>query len=405
MNKQSILFVSCITVFLHTVPFKLGVENIPDSFIETIKKKSYKIGLITNQTGVTSKGMRSVDFLREKGVDIVALYAAEHGFQGTTKAELAVANSVDVSTGIPIISLYEHGRGRKITNDTFKNVDMLFFDIQDSGMRHYTYISTLFTALEAAGEYGKHFVVLDRPNPLGALMEGPLVDKGLISFISIAPIPLRHGMTVGELAWYFNTYFINKKAHLHVIPMSRYSRKSSVMGEFKAQLSPNIKTLQSCFGYSFLGLLGEIKPFDVGINSDLSFQCILLPENLGVSQETWKKVQDLLQKYNVKSNFYKRFHEAKQETMYGLRFHINAIDTMSSFNLFLALLQLFKKEGVDFSYSPSFDKAVGTARVRHYIAGTLPEKEFFASINRDLYDFYGKSEKLFIYKPFPHSQK
>src|SRR5207249_6044556 len=142
-------------------------------------------------------------------------------------------------------------------------LDCLVFDIQDSGMRHYTYISTLLNTMKIAAEYKKPYIVLDRPNPLGGMMQGPLVQPDLISFISIAPIPLRHGMTIGELAHYFNGHILEKSAILHVIPMHDYNRMNGFAGTFLHQLSPNLLSLQSCYGYSFLGLLGEVEPFDV----------------------------------------------------------------------------------------------------------------------------------------------
>ncbi|MES2181763.1 MAG: exo-beta-N-acetylmuramidase NamZ domain-containing protein, partial [Pseudomonadota bacterium] len=133
------------------------------------------------------------------------------------------------------------------------------FDIQDSGMRHYTYISTLYHAMKVAAQYNKQMVIFDRPNPLGARMEGPVVTQQLKSFISIAQVPLRHGMTVGELAWYFNKYELEKPAELHVVRMHGYDRRARFVAqnELAQPLSPGLRTEQACYGYSFLGLLGE----------------------------------------------------------------------------------------------------------------------------------------------------
>ena len=124
-------------------------------------------------------------------------------------------------------------------------------------------------------EFDKNIVVLDRPNPLGYIMEGPIVSSDNLSFVSIAPIPLRHAMTVGELARYFNKFRLKKPAKLTIVPMKGYSRTRGLNGFWPKPLSPNITNEQSCFGYSFSGLLSEIKTFDVGMNTEKAFQYIL----------------------------------------------------------------------------------------------------------------------------------
>jgi len=241
------LFLS-INFFLNS--FYLGVENLSAPLINKIvlsPSGSCKTGLITNQTGVDQKDRRTVEVLGSCGCDVRYIFVPEHGMCGVA-AERDVHDSVDEITHIPIVSLYGNGTGKMISIDHLNKIDLLVFDIQDSGMRHYTYISTLLNTMKIAAEHKKPYVVLDRPNPLGGLMQGPLVEDDLVSFISIASIPVRHGMTIGELAWYFNTYVLDNPVLLHVVTMRGYNRISGYSSPFLHQLSPNLQSLQSLYG-------------------------------------------------------------------------------------------------------------------------------------------------------------
>ncbi len=403
------LFCIYLSIFLFTtahdnVPFKLGVENIPIDFLTTScptkKPQECMIGLITNQTGVDQKGARTADILAQNGYTIKYIFAPEHGLNGTL-AERDVLDSVDAKTNIPILSLYGNGSGKMIAPEHINDLDVLVFDIQDSGMRHYTYISTLLNTMKIAADYHKPYIVLDRPNPLGSRMAGPLVEPSLISFISIAPIPLRHGMTIGEIALYFNKHVCSKPAQLQVIKMENYDRNVGFMGNFIHQLSPNLQSLQSCYGYSFLGLMGEVEPFDVGVSTPMAFRCIALPKSMRVPKNVWKKVQALFKEYGVKSVFYKHINPKNKKKSKGLRLEFNNISQLKSFELFIELLQLFKKENISFSFSAAFNKAVGTAKVQEVIAGTLGKDLFFAQIKSELEEFCKRAQGMFLYAPVP----
>ncbi|TET06457.1 DUF1343 domain-containing protein [Candidatus Dependentiae bacterium] len=379
--------------------FRLGLENIPDSFIQ--KSKNARIGLITNQTGKDQQGHRNLDILLKRGINITAILAPEHGFNGTILAEIDVPDNYDKETEIPILSLYEHKTGKKISEKIINNLDILIFDIQDSGMRHYTYISTLFMALDTAAQFNKQFIVLDRPNPLGGLMEGPLVDVTCQSFVSIAPIPLRHALTVGELAWFFNKHLLKKEAKLHVIRMKNYKRTMNLHYLPFNALSPNIATIQSCYGYSFLGLLGEITPFEIGTSSDKAFQLILLPESIQLPKKKWNELHTLLQKHGIESNSYKTFIAAKKQMYTGLHIAITDINKLSSFTTFMDILRFSKKTKLNLTFSNLFDKAVGTKKVRTYYQGITKRKNLITSINTDLNDFLEKARSSLMYEPIP----
>jgi len=162
-----------------------------------------RVGLITNHTGRLSGGEFLVDVLLEKGINVVALFGPEHGIRGEADAGEKVGDAKDAKTGIPVFSLY--GKTRKPTDEMLANVDVLVYDIQDVGTRFYTYISTMGLSMEAAAERGIPFVVLDRPNPLGGdLLDGPVMEDSLASFVGMYPIPIVYGLTCGELAQMIN---------------------------------------------------------------------------------------------------------------------------------------------------------------------------------------------------------
>ena len=223
--------------------FVLGVENIPHNYFAKLAKqmnleRPMRVGLITNQTGVTQDGRRTLNVLREHGAEVKRIFVPEHGLDGLITAGETVKDSKDALSGLEIVSLYEPGKSffgriknnKKVGNHTINDLDALVFDIQDSGMRHYTYISTLYDVMKAAAYEDKYLIVLDRPVPLGTYQEGSLVESRYISFVSIAPIPVRHGMTVGELARYFNHHVLEKPAPLSVVPMRNYNRAKGFNG-------------------------------------------------------------------------------------------------------------------------------------------------------------------------------
>ena len=179
-----------------------------------------RVGLVTHPAAVMPDLSSSLDALLGAGVRPTALFGPEHGFDGSVADGEGDAH--DRRTGLPVFSLY--GANREPTADMLAGVDVLVFDVQDVGARFYTFISTLYHVLAAAGRYGRSVVVLDRPNPIdGVIVEGPLVVSGLESFVSIAPIPIRHGMTVGELARYFNSEY-DLDADLAVVEMRGWRR-------------------------------------------------------------------------------------------------------------------------------------------------------------------------------------
>lgn len=211
-----------------------------------------KVGLVTNQTGVNSKGENTKNVLYSyKNAKLTSLYAPEHGIDGTVKAGDYVSSYTDKDTKLPIYSLY--GDTREPNEQMISNIDVLLFDLQDIGSRTYTYISTMYKCMEACKKYGKTFVVLDRPNPISCkYVEGFVLQDEAKSFVGIDNMPMAHGMTAGELARYFNR---NIGADLKVVAMKNYRRDMIWQDtglNFK-QTSPYIPNIESAFCYMATG--------------------------------------------------------------------------------------------------------------------------------------------------------
>lgn len=249
---------------------KLGVDRLMEN-PDILKGK--RVGLITNPTGINAERTSIVDlFDQSDDFELTALYGPEHGVRGDAQAGSTVSSYVDEVTGLPVYSLY--GATKKPTAEMLKDVDVLVFDIQDVGTRYYTYIYTMAYAMEAAAENGIPFVVLDRPNPQGGLrVDGPVLDPDYSSFIGLYPIPLKHGMTVGELAQLFNSEY-HIQADLEVVKMKGWKR--SMMYEDTGlpfvMPSPNMPTTDTVNVYPATGLFegtnlsegrGTTKPFQL----------------------------------------------------------------------------------------------------------------------------------------------
>lgn len=322
--------------------------------------------LVTNQTGLTQTKKRTVDVLIDQKINVVYIAAPEHGFAGTIEAGKDVNHQHDAKTGVPVISLYKKGTGQMIDPAIIAECDAFCFDIQDCGMRHYTFVSTLYKLFQEALRHDKNIVIFDRPNFLGPVVTGPVVESPLISFISIAPIPLRYGLTVGELARYYNRYFFEQKAKLYVVSMRDYDALwRPTINNFVA-LSPNIQTAQACYGYSFLGILGEVRPFDMGIGTDKAFCMLMVPQSLGVTYEQWQALKAVLHKYHVASDHHSYYSERKKMTMEGLSLFIDSADIakVQSFALVLEILQWAIDCTVGLACADGFNKAVGNTLVQ-----------------------------------------
>jgi uncharacterized protein YbbC (DUF1343 family) len=234
-------------------PVKVGLERIG-----TAKLEGKRLGLIVHAASVTADGRHAIDVFRERGLTVMRLFAPEHGLRGQAAAGEDVESGRDEATGLPVVSLY--GEHRKPRPEDLKDLDALVFDLQDAGVRFYTYVSTLILALEAAAEAGIEFVVLDRPNPLGGeRIEGPVSAPREVvpaSFLNFAPGPLVHGMTLGEMATYINAR-LPKPARLTVIPMEGWKRRMTWPDTLRRWVppSPNLRSAEAALAYPGTALL------------------------------------------------------------------------------------------------------------------------------------------------------
>jgi uncharacterized protein YbbC (DUF1343 family)/CubicO group peptidase (beta-lactamase class C family) len=254
-------------------PVRTGLDVLAREGFARLKGR--RVGLVTNHTGLDRDGRSGIDLLHKApGVKLLALFSPEHGIRGALDAN--VPDTKDERTGLPIYSLY--GKRRKPTPETLKGLDTLVFDIQDAGCRFYTYISTLGLVLEAAAERGLKVVVLDRPNPIGGVaVEGPVLDEGRESFVAYHRLPVRHGLTVGELALLFNK---ERKigADLEVVKMEGWRRSDLYdrTGLTWVNPSPNLRNLGAALLYPGVGLL-ETTNVSVGRGTERPFEWVGAP--------------------------------------------------------------------------------------------------------------------------------
>lgn len=212
-----------------------------------------RVGVVCNQTSVLANGVHLVDTLLSLKIDVVALFAPEHGIRGAASAGETVNDSLDSKTGLPVYSLY--GRIKKPAPVMLRNIDVLLFDLQDVGARYYTYASTMAYCMEACAEQGKTFMILDRPNPINGIdIEGPVIDSTLESFIGMFPVPIRHGMTLAEMAsmavgerW----LALPKSLDLRIVAMEGWQRTMwyEDTGLPWAPPSPNMKSISTAVAY------------------------------------------------------------------------------------------------------------------------------------------------------------
>jgi uncharacterized protein YbbC (DUF1343 family) len=277
LMKQRLLTTLLSVTIATLIPAKaveLGIDVLQKNNFDLLRGK--RVGLVTNQTGVNSEGIKT-RLLLKKNVRLVALYTPEHGLDGTEKAGVEVRSRRDPLTGLTAYSLY--GDTRKPTAQMLAGIDVLVYDMQDIGCRSYTYISTMGKCLEACAEQGKEFLVLDRPNPLGGdRVEGQGIDPKWISFVGQFPIPYVHGMTVGELALMANSKgWMGPKANLQVVKMRGWNRQMTwpMTGLRWVPPSPNIPNEMSPNYYVITGEVGELAGgLDQGLFSPRAFQVL-----------------------------------------------------------------------------------------------------------------------------------
>ena len=267
VDKEKVAHKTIIVNNPESSVFATGADNF-SGFSRLLRNKS--VGIVTNQTGILDDKSHIVDFLLSKNVNLIKIYAPEHGFRGAADAGELIVDGKDTKTGLPIISLY--GDNKKPKPEQLAGIDVLLFDLQDVGARFYTYISSLHYVMEACAENNIPLIVLDRPNPNGAIVDGPILEPENSSFVGMHPIPVLHGMTIGEYAQMINGEKWLKngiQCELQVIACSAYRRDMPYSLFVKP--SPNLPNDQSINLYASICFF-EGTNVSVGRGTDKQFQ-------------------------------------------------------------------------------------------------------------------------------------
>jgi uncharacterized protein YbbC (DUF1343 family) len=378
-QKSKSIVTETISQKFKNLALKTGAENY-NAYLPLLENK--KIGIVTNPTGIVENKKHLVDFLLENKVDLQKIYAPEHGFRGTADAGEVIKDGKDIKTNLPIISLY--GNNKKPKPEQIENIDIMIFDIQDVGARFYTYISTLHYVMEACAENNIDLLVLDRPNPNGSIVDGPVLEIEHKSFVGMHPIPVLHGMTIGEYAKMINgeKWLANSVAcNLTVIPCANYKRDMPYSLPVKP--SPNLPNDQSINLYASLCFFegtnvsvgrGTEKQFQIYgspflLKTDFSFTPI---PNFGAKEPMHKDIlcygEDLSKIKKVN----------RLELKWLIKAYANTSDKTVFFNDF-------------------FTKLAGTKKLQEQIIEGVSEKEIRKSWEADLNTFKEMRKKYLIY--------
>lgn len=337
-----------------------------------------RVGLITNQTGVDGRGRSSIDLLAEaSGTELVALFSPEHGIRGTAAPGAGVGDTVDPATGLPVGSLY--GEIRRPTPSMLEGIEVLLFDLQDVGARYYTYVSTMALAMTAAGEAGIPFVVLDRPNPLGGVaVQGNVLDPEHSSFVGMYPVPMRHGMTPGELARMIVGEF-GVRVRLHVVPAEGWRREMwfDQTGLPWVTPSPNLPGLTSAVLYPGTCLF-EGTVLSVGRGTDAPFQQVGAPWLDGVALARALNDREIPGvRFEAVSFLPRDPGDGKYpgRRVHGVRFRVQDRDVLDpTAAAVAALVEARRQSGDRWEWNRShFDRLAGGEELRRRVqAGTSP---------------------------------
>lgn len=373
-------------------PVRLGIDHI-DNHLQLFAGK--RVGIITNQTGVNSRLQSTVDVLYEK-TNLVALFSPEHGLRGNVEAGATIGTTMDMKTGLPIYSLY--GASKKPSAAMLETIDVLCFDIQDIGTRFYTYMSTMALAMESAKENNKQFVVFDRPNPIGGtLVEGPVLKAGFESFIGMYPIPIRHGLTIGELAQLMNEQF-GIHCNLTVVKMSGWQRKMH-WGDTDlpwVMTSPNIPTPDTALLYPGAGLLGATN-ISEGVGTTRPFELIGASWLNGQAAAVRLNAAKLSGVYFRPTWFTPQFGRHSGIVQGGVQLHITDRYTYQPILTAMTVMTVMKDlSNNQFAYHSErmFDLAIGESDVRLEVA---PESEILVRWQQEAAEFQKQSRKYYLY--------
>lgn len=362
----------------------LTAADQTELYLDRLKNK--RVGLIVNQTSEIN-GVLLPDTLLKLGVTVVKIFSPEHGFRGNADAGAKVKSGFDAQTGLPVISLY--GNNKKPAADQLKDIDILVFDLQDVGARFYTYIATLQYAMEACAENNKTIMVLDRPNPSGFIVDGPILEPANQSFVGMQPIPVVHGMTVGEYAGMLigEKWLKSSAPELIVIPCKNYTHKS--LYTLPVSPSPNLKNMAAIYLYPSLCFF-EGTQVSLGRGTDKPFQQFGHPSLKGYNYS-----------FTPVSMSGATDPPLKNKKCYGKLVAANEVDALKVINGKLQikwLLDVYRDypEKSKF-FTPYFEKLTGTATFRKQIEQNMSEADIRKSWEPGLHKFKSIRKKYLLY--------
>lgn len=376
----SLLIFSCFACS-NAQELKLGAERM-EEYLPLLDGN--RVALVVNQTSTIGE-THLVDTLLSRGVNVVKVMAPEHGFRGDTPDGETIDNSKDSRTGLPIISIY--GSTKKPTPEMLADVDVLIFDIQDVGVRFYTFISTMHYVMEAAAENNKQVIVLDRPNPNGMYVDGPVKDDDINSFVAMHPIPIVHGLTVGELAEMINGEGWlegGNQADLTVVSMENWGHSQTY--SLPISPSPNLPTDNSITLYPSLALF-EGSLVSVGRGTDHPFEVIGHPDYALGSY-----------KFTPQPNAGSKYPPLEGKECFGQSF----VGTEATHELTLKYLLSYYQELKDDTtfFRDYIDLLAGTKEFRKQVEANWTEEQIRATWQPKLDAYKAMRKKYLLYKDF-----
>ncbi len=387
---------------------KTGLEVLKQQNFELLKGK--RVGLITNPTGVDANLKSTIDIMYESpNVNLVGLFGPEHGVRGNFSAGDHITDQKDPKTGIQVFSLY--GSNRKPSKEMLKGIDVMVYDIQDVGVRSYTYISTLGMVMEACAENNVEVIVLDRPNPIGGnKVEGGLVGDKYISFVSQYPIPYVYGLTPGEFAVYINETGLLKnkvKCNLKVVEMKGWKRNMLFKdtGLYWVPTSPHIPRWNSSLYYAMTGIFGEINPSMVGIGYTLPFEVYM------TTFTDADKLTDAMNTENLKGVIFRPLHykpyysNNKGNELSGMQIYITDYEKVNLTKIQFKLIEIAHKLYPDheiFKFNSKrhnmFDKVIGSNKIRIEFSKNYLYSDIKKLWEEPAEEFKEESKKYYLYK-------
>ena len=375
-----------LLIFFHTGTAQLqtGADR-PDLYLPQLKVK--QVGLVVNHTSVTDNG-HLLDYLLDHGVQVKKVFSPEHGFRGNADAGELISDQVDPKTGIPVVSLY--GNNKKPQKEQLAGLDLLVFDIQDVGVRFYTYISTLHYVMEACAENGKELVVLDRPNPNGDYIAGPVLRPAFKSFVGMHPIPVVHGCTIGELAQMINGegwLAGGKKCRLTVIPVENYDHLTPYSLPIKP--SPNLPNDVAVRLYPSLCFF-EATAASIGRGTHFPFQVIGYPDKkFGCFSFTPVSIDGM-----------SKNPEQEGQVCYGIDLRGSSLEHQFTLAFFLEFYRQFEKEAAFLNRERWFNLLAGNDQLLKDIRTAKSLQEIEAGWEKELEEYQSVRKKYLLYPDF-----